>query len=345
MAFRFHIEGCVSSLIRTSNRVKSIPMVRAFLLFFLWTPWRIFHRDLPIRTSELVVVVVNAAAYFVAAYVLLETSHEGYLGLFAVAVAVPHMVLGIALWRGRAGLEQVRNAVLIYLAVALTLLTLAAPIQFTGLRITMAWMLEAAALVWIGKRAAAPRFLHAAFVVFLLGYLRLFAVDAWIYPDRDLYVLIWNGRFMTFLVSTVSLWLAAWWTAPQRIAALPYVAGHIALFWILSQEVVVWAQRVTDVESVWNAQSAALSILWALYAVVLVATGVAWNVTLNRRMGLIVLAGVVAKLYLNDIWQLRLAYRVTAFAALGALLLLTSFLYSKYRNSIGNWWRNERPET
>jgi uncharacterized membrane protein len=150
---------------------------------------------------------------------------------------------------------------------------------------------------------------------------------------------------MTFLVSTVSLWLAAWWTAPQRIAALPYVAGHIALFWILSQEVVVWAQRVTDAESVWNAQSAALSILWALYAVVLVATGVAWNVTLNRRMGLIVLAGVVAKLYLNDIWQLRLAYRVTAFAALGALLLLTSFLYSKYRNSIGNWWRNERPET
>ena len=315
-----------------------------FLLFFLWTPWRVSYRNLPVRASEMAVVAVNAAAYFVAGYLLLETNYEGYLGLFVVAVAVPHLVSGAALRRGHAGVERVRNAVLVYLAVALTLLTLAVPIQFTGLRITTAWMLEAAALVWIGRRANVPRFVYAAFVVFLLGYLRLFAVDAWIYSDRSAYALISNGRFITFLVSTVCLWLAAWWMRPGRIAALPYLAGHVALFWILSQEVVVWSQRVSTPESAWNAQSAALSILWALYAVVLVASGVVWRFALNRRMGLILLTVVVAKLYLNDIWQLRLAYRVTAFTALGVLLLLTSFLYSKYRNSIGSWWRDERPE-
>jgi uncharacterized membrane protein len=315
-----------------------------FLPFFLWVPWRIFYRILPVGAPELVVVVTNAAAYFVAGYVLLETNYEGYLGLFAVGVAVPYMAFGIALWRERARVEHARNAVLIHLGVALALVTLAVPIQFTGLRITIAWMLEGAALVWIGRRASAPRFLHAGWIVFVLGYFRLFAIDAWIYTDRDQYVLIWNARFMTFAVSTACSWLAAFWMRPHRIALVPYAAGHVALFWILSQEAVAWARRISEFESAWNAQSAALSILWALYAVILVATGVVWRIALHRRAGLILLSVVVAKLYLSDIWQLPLAYRVTAFASLGVLLLLTSFLYSKYRNSIATWWRNERPE-
>jgi uncharacterized membrane protein len=54
---------------------------------------------------------------------------------------------------------------------------------------------------------------------------------------------------------------------------------------------------------------------------------------------------VVAKLYLWDVWSLGLFYRMAAFAALGALLLVMSYLYSRFRPSIEAWWRerNARP--
>jgi uncharacterized membrane protein len=47
----------------------------------------------------------------------------------------------------------------------------------------------------------------------------------------------------------------------------------------------------------------------------------------------------VAKLYLYDVWLLGQFYRMAAFAILGVLLLAMSYLYSRFRGSIQNWWR------
>lgn len=54
-------------------------------------------------------------------------------------------------------------------------------------------------------------------------------------------------------------------------------------------------------------------------------------------LALALIGFVVLKLYVYDAWLLVRIYRVTAFAMLGALLLLTSYLYSRYRTSIENW--------
>jgi uncharacterized membrane protein len=78
----------------------------------------------------------------------------------------------------------------------------------------------------------------------------------------------------------------------------------------------------------------------AAYAVVLVGVGVSTRSTVNRLLGLGLIGIVVVKLYLYDVWLLGLVYRVAAFAGLGALLLLMSYLYSRYRVSIEDWWRS-----
>jgi hypothetical protein len=41
------------------------------------------------------------------------------------------------------------------------------------------------------------------------------------------------------------------------------------------------------------------------------------------------------------VWVLERIYRVIAFGGLGILLLLTSFLYSRYRSKIGNWLKHD----
>jgi len=56
-------------------------------------------------------------------------------------------------------------------------------------------------------------------------------------------------------------------------------------------------------------------------------------------LGVALIGGVVVKLYLYDIWLLAAFYRMAAFAILGILLWVMSYLYSRYRESIGSWWR------
>ena len=77
--------------------------------------------------------------------------------------------------------------------------------------------------------------------------------------------------------------------------------------------------------------STAISILLAAYAVLLVAIGVAAPSAIHRILGLALIGLVVVKLYLYDVWFLGLFYRMAAFAALGALLLAVSYLYSRSR--------------
>jgi len=73
-----------------------------------------------------------------------------------------------------------------------------------------------------------------------------------------------------------------------------------------------------------------------------VSAGVATRTAINRIAGLGLMGLVVVKLYLFDVWQVGRVYRISAFVALGALLLATSFLYSHFRTVIESWWKNDQ---
>ena len=127
-------------------------------------------------------------------------------------------------------------------------------------------------------------------------------------------------------------------------AVTTYGAGHFVLLWGLGLEVTGWAARTAAPENLRSVESASISILIAGYAVALAAAGMATRTLVNRVFGLGLIGIVVAKLYLYDVWLLRLIYRVTAFAALGGLLLVMSFLYSRYRGSIESWLQRDDSE-
>jgi uncharacterized membrane protein len=76
--------------------------------------------------------------------------------------------------------------------------------------------------------------------------------------------------------------------------------------------------------------------------VILVSAGVATRTAINRITGLGLMGFVVVKLYLFDVWQLGRVYRISAFVALGVLLLATSFLYSHFRGLIESWWKKDQ---
>ncbi len=86
-------------------------------------------------------------------------------------------------------------------------------------------------------------------------------------------------------------------------------------------------------------------MLGAVYGLALVISGVLWRFPLNRLLGLGLLAIVVAKLYLADVWSMERLHRILAFGALGVLLLTTSFFYSRFRSKIEDWIKNDESPT
>jgi uncharacterized membrane protein len=316
-------------------------LTAGFLLFLGWVAWRMLVKRFETRTQDLAIVALNGAAYFGLCYHLLDPNYHAYMGLFAAALAGLHLALGLRIWNAQPADRRDVRPVLLLIGVALTFLTLAAPIQFSSYRITMAWAVEAAALTWIGIRTGSRRLVYAALAVFALTLARLYTVDSWIYYQPNEYRLLANARFLTFLTATVALWLSARWLKPGVTALGPYVAGHFVLLWALGLEVLGWADRSTPAANVASVETVSISILLAAYGAVLVSLGVLTRAGINRMLGLVLLAVVVLKLYLYDVWQLERIYRIVAFSFLGVVLLATSFLYSRYRTKIESWWRDE----
>jgi uncharacterized membrane protein len=311
-------------------------------LFFVWPPWRTQARNAELQAPELLVLSLNAVAYYGAVYKLLAVDYHAYLGLFTVALGGLYVALGVELWRQAPAERRDERPVLLTLGVALTLITLAAPIQFTAYRITIGWAVEAAALAWIGKRARSERLILAASFIFVLVVLRLWIIDSWIYATPD-YTALWNARFLTFLVAAAALWAAAYWAGAGTRALVMYVAGHVVLLWALMLEVTGWAERTAAPQNLANLESTAISVLMAVYALALIAAGVLSRTFISRVLGLGLVGLVVAKLYLYDVWLLVRIYRIAAFGLLGGLLLITSYVYSRYREKIEAWWSDEHP--
>jgi hypothetical protein len=105
---------------------------------------------------------------------------------------------------------------------------------------------------------------------------------------------------------------------------------YVSLLWILSSEIVNWL----DIFGYNDSYKLGLSIFWGIYALALIILGISQNKK-HLRVGAIVLfAATLAKLFFYDIAELGTISKTVVFVSLGILLLIISFLYTKYRHLI-----------
>tara|TARA_R110002096_G_scaffold237751_10_gene428687 strand:- start:17002 stop:19359 length:2358 start_codon:yes stop_codon:yes gene_type:complete len=105
---------------------------------------------------------------------------------------------------------------------------------------------------------------------------------------------------------------------------------HFTLIWILSAELIHWL----DLSGSQNTYKLGLSILWGVYALMLIVLGIIKKAP-HLRIGAISIFGVtLLKLFLYDVSELSTISKTILFVALGVLLLIISFLYNKYKTSI-----------
>lgn len=290
----------------------------AFALFLVFT-----------REAGLWLLPLNAALYFSASYAALNDNYHGSMGAFAAALGILHAAYS--------RLVDEKNLRQLSLAIAVAFVTIAVPIQFTGYRITIAWALEASACAWLARRLDSSRLEFGTGVLLTFVGLRLLGREYSIPTDG-----FWNVRLLTFAVSAAGFWIASRCLKAKEARTVTYCAGHIVLLWGLCLEISGWTGRnAADVSS---ATATGISILLTVYAIVLIASGTALRAAIHRLLGLSLIGIVILKLYLIDVWQLSRGFRIVAFLGLGAMLLLVSYLYSRFKPAIEKLWKNPAAE-
>jgi uncharacterized membrane protein len=113
---------------------------------------------------------------------------------------------------------------------------------------------------------------------------------------------------------------------------------HVALIAIISTELIQWL----DLSRAPDSYKLELSILWGLYAVMLIVLGI-WKKKKHLRiMAIALFSGTLLKVFIYDISHLDTISKTIVLIILGILLLITSYLYIKYRAKLfGSEEKNE----
>jgi uncharacterized membrane protein len=308
---------------------------------------------------EILLPLANAAFTALALYAVLDDTHHDLLPWLAVLIA--------AVYLGLMRLRQSRTTSAIHLSLAVVFLTIAIPLKASGRWITIGWLAEGAALLWVASRLStsradtgtdtvAPRILRQLCAAALtLGLLSLFvqpyfeAFDLRRMSRGGLYLqqtAFFNSHFATALfglaVFASSAWLAL--HAPRasdqpkekffptwlEIAASSIIAfNFVAVLAVVRELDVLWYNQTAGNPDADLQKSLAISGFLMLYGALLLAAGFWRRSAFIRWQALILLVFTIAKTFLYDLRDLSQGYRVLSFLGLGALLMAISFAYQK----------------
>ena len=315
--------------------------IAIFLLFLLAHLAREFIRREQETLEDALLLLVNPFAFFATTYHLFNSTHHDWMGPFAICMALVY-ASAAKLLMSRA--MKSRREVLLLIAVALTFVTIAIPIQLHSNWITIAWAVEGVAILWAALEIGSLRLRAHAFALFALAFVKFLFWDT-PYGYRGAFTPVFNQYFLSSLLMILCFLGAVYLyhRATQRnridgrVTKLVMALGAAIAFWILiSIETHTFfvaralVQKVpADVEHQrWLGQMA-LSVLWAGYAAALAALGFVRRIATVRWAALALFALTVIKAMLVDIAQLREIYRIVVFFVLGILLLLVAWGYHR----------------
>lgn len=140
-------------------------------------------------------------------------------------------------------------------------------------------------------------------------------------------------RYASVLLMLPLLWLNrrlvvanATGNAVRRIETLFF---HLVVLALLSSELIHWF----DLAEVENSFKLSLSILWGAYALFMIVYGLSRDAKHIRLGGMVLFAVTLIKLFAYDMEDMSTILKTVVMIVLGALLLIASFIYNKYKGS------------
>lgn len=118
---------------------------------------------------------------------------------------------------------------------------------------------------------------------------------------------------------------------PEKVLKVLFDLGfYFSVLVLISVELINWMEIFNYADSF----KLGLSILWGIYAVFLIVLGIVLRKLHLRIFAITLFTVTLMKLFFYDIAHLDTISKTVVFVSLGILLLIISFLYTKYKNVI-----------
>ena len=290
-----------------------------------------------------VMPALNAVLGFLAFYSLFDSPTAEWAGAWlAVAFAAFYLLLVKLPACGVLRKSSVAVSGL-YLAAAVVFLTIAIPLKTQGRWMTIGWLAEGAALLWVEQKTRQMLLKVFALICLAMGLVALVTVNPAVSPTPFL-----NARFGTDLFAIVVFAVAAWLVRGegQQEDAVPGLNRPVlAAIFALTVNALILFAGCSEIANYWwqvrwqgdNNQFEAFSMyaqfsysaFFMLFGAVLLALGFWRHSAFLRWQALVLLAATVIKVFVGDASALSSGYRILSFLALGVLLLAVSYAYQR----------------
>jgi len=275
---------------------------------------------------------------------------KGAIGALPILLAIATLVVFLA---ARAAMERspIRNTVTSwYLGVALCLISAAIPLQLEKSWITIGWALNGLALLALWRRIPSAGLKWFGIGLLTAAAVRLVANPSLLgyWPRGRLPILNWLAyTYWIPIIAFAGSWkilsaleqhrLSPWET---RLAAGRPLGTYITGFAVVAT-IFVWLNvAVVDLFSPEGylafpverlpARDLTTSLVWAVYAVLLLAVGMYRDKGGLRWLSLGLLVATLAKVFLYDLGNLTDLYRVGSLLGLAISLILVSLAYQRF---------------
>ncbi len=252
------------------------------------------------------------AAWGLVAWTLELEGHTGWQGPTAGGVAVTGFLLA---WLPNTPRLATRGWAMAGLVAALAW----PPIQFDGVATVLAWAgLTLAASAW-ARLGEEPTGRWAAGIGTGLAAAHLFVIETPALTGGELAGVEGLFAFATGAVAAFAAW---------RVAAIDEGEEATLTWGLLAVTLALPTVYLgAALDGTW------IPISWALFALGVVVAGFAAEMRTLRLAAFALFGLVLGRVFLYDLAALDVAYRIVTFLAVGAILLVASFLYARARGS------------
>lgn len=335
---------------RNDEFATTVVFLSCFFLIFAWAPRLVRLRVDDVaphaRWDHLALIVlplVNAGLGFLAFYWLIEDAGSGWAQPWvAVAFAAFYLLLLRLPARGAFHGNPAALSAL-HLTIAVVFLTIAIPLKAHGRWLTIGWLAEGGALLWLATRIESVLLRILALLCIALGLIALVTVN----PPAST-TPFFNERFGTYLVAIFVCAFAGWLAlhaAPESDHQPTLAWPAIAAGAVLAVNALILVAIGWEIHSYWwylryrggwrllhdyrmYAQFT-YSAFFMIFGALLLAAGFWRRSAFLRWQALVLLAVSIGKVFIVDVSELSQGYRILSFLGLGALLLGVSFVYQR----------------
>lgn len=286
------------------------------------------------------IVAVNATGIFLATVSLMEAAYPDWT---AAALLVFCLAYGglMMITIGRTEDQRPAGA---YAVTAMLLLIFATAIQFTEFSLVVAWSLEAAALFVAGVYAQRPFAWKGGLILFGLVALTLISLENGLWFERiSLFTPVFNARTGAFWTLAGALLFCQPFSRRIDITSEQHryhglqIAGLVVLSIWTTVAVNDYFRLLMDaaagnrLETLQNIRQLAISGMWLVDALIIMAFGIWQRIPAVRITAIIFFGCAVLKMFLYDLSFLDTLYRIISFLGLGVILMGVSYLYHRNR--------------